>query len=410
MEYKPFENRIYISSPTMHGEELKYITDAYNTNWVSTIGENIDAIEKSFADMLGCKYAVALSNCTSALHLAVRVLAEKIYGESENCRGALYGKKVFASDLTFVATVNPICYEDGEVVFIDSEYDTWNMDPKALSRAFEIYPDVRIVVLAHLYGTPAKLDEIKAICKKHGAVLIEDAAESLGASYKGKLTGGFGDVSTISFNGNKIITGSCGGMFVTDNAEEAALVRKWSTQCRENTSWYQHKDVGYNYRMSNIVAGIVRGQIPHLSEHIEQKKRIYERYKEAFKELPVSMNPFDKEDSDPNFWLSCIIIDRDAMCQQERTDYLASFVTEKGKTCPTEILEAIEKCNAEGRPIWKPLHMQPVYKDNGFVTAADGSQSIGEDIFERGLCLPSDNKMTPEQQDIIIDIVKSCFK
>ena len=409
MEYKPFENRIYVSSPTMHGEELKYITDAYNTNWVSTIGENIDVIEKSFADMLGRKYAVALSNCTSALHLAVRVLAEKIYGESANCRGALYGKKVFASDLTFVATVNPICYEDGEVVFIDSEYDTWNMDPKALSKAFEIYPDVKIVILAHLYGTPAKLDEIKAICKDHGAVLIEDAAESLGAYYKGKPTGGFGDVGTVSFNGNKIITGSCGGMFVTDNAEEAALVRKWSTQCRENTSWYQHKDVGYNYRMSNIVAGIVRGQIPHLSEHIEQKKRIYERYKEAFKELPVSMNPFDEETSVPNFWLSCIIIDKNAMCRQGRTDYLASFVKEKGKTCPTEILDAIEKCNAEGRPIWKPLHMQPVYKDNGFVAASDDNRSVGEDIFERGLCLPSDNKMTPEQQDIIISIVRSCF-
>ena len=407
MEYKPFKNRIYISSPTMHGEELKYITDAYNTNWVSTVGENIDAIEKSFAGMLGRKYAVALSNCTSALHLSIRVLAEEIYGESENCRGALYGKKVFASDLTFTATVNPICYEDGEVVFIDSEYDTWNMDPDALENAFVKYPDVKMVVLAHLYGTPAKLDEIKKICEGHGAVLIEDAAESLGAYYKGKQTGGFGDVSTISFNGNKIITGSCGGMFVTDNAEEAALVRKWSTQCRENTPWYQHKDIGYNYRISNIVAGIVRGQLPYLCEHIEQKKKIYERYKKGFEGLPVSMNPFDEENSVPNYWLSCMIIDKDAMCKQERTDYLVSFVKEKGKTCPTEILEKIEALNAEGRPIWKPLHMQPVYKNNGFVKAADCS--VGEDIFERGLCLPSDNKMTPEQQDIIISIVRSCF-
>ena len=409
MEYKPFKNRIYISSPTMHGEELEYITDAYNANWVSTIGENIDVIEKSFSDMLDRKYAVALSNCTSALHLAVRVVAEKIYGKSSNCKGALYGKKVFASDLTFVATVNPICYEDGEVVFIDSEYDTWNMDPVALKKAFEIYPDVKIVVLAHLYGTPAKLDEIKSVCEEYGAVLIEDAAESLGAFYKGKPTGGFGEASTISFNGNKIITGSCGGMFLTDSLEEADLVRKWSTQCRENTSWYQHKDIGYNYRMSNIVAGIVRGQIPHLNEHIEQKMRIYEKYKKAFENLPVTMNPFDKETSVPNFWLSCIVIDKDAMCEQKRSDYLASFVKEKGKTCPTHILETIEKYNAEGRPIWKPLHMQPVYKNNGFVTAVCGSKSVGEDIFERGLCLPSDNKMTPEQQDIIISIIRSCF-
>ena len=409
MNYKSFENRIYLSSPTMHGEELEYITEAYKTNWVSTVGENIESIEKTFSQMLGRKYAVALSNCTAALHLAVRVTGEKLYGVKKIGEGVLEGKKVFTSDLTFVATVNPIVYEGGEPVFIDSEYETWNMDPVALEKAFSIYPDVKMVVMAHLYGTPAKLDEIRGICDKHGAVLIEDAAESLGAFYKGRPTGNFGDIATISFNGNKIITGSCGGMFLTDDADEAALIRKWSTQCRENAAWYQHKDIGYNYRMSNIVAGVVRGQVLHLEEHIEQKKKIYERYKAAFADLPVSMNPFDGESSSPNYWLSCIIIDKDAMCRQERDDYLARFVKEKGKTCPTEILEELEKYNAEGRPIWKPIHMQPFYKDCAFVTGSENGMAAGADIFERGLCLPSDNKITPEQQDIIISIVRSCF-
>ena len=408
MELKPFESKIYLSSPTMHGEEQEYITKAVKTNWVSTIGENIDSIEKEFSDMLGRKYAVALANCTSALHLAIRVTAERLYGKSEKC-GALSGRKVFASDLTFVATVNPISYENGEIVFIDSEYDTWNMDPDALEKAFSMYPDVKIVVMAHLYGTPAKLDEIKAVCDKHGAVLIEDAAESLGAYYKGKPTGNFGDIATISFNGNKIITGSCGGMLLTDDAEEAALVRKWSTQCREKAAWYQHNDIGYNYRISNIVAGVVRGQVPHLAEHIAQKRKLYERYKEAFSDLPVSMNPIGNNDFKPNYWLSCIIIDKDAMCKQVRTEDSASYISEKGKSCPTEILEALERYNVEGRPIWKPIHMQPVYRYNGFVSSA-ANAPVGEDVFERGLCLPSDNKITKEQQDVIISIVRNCFE
>ena len=393
----------------MHGEEFEYIADAYKKNWVSTVGENIDSIEESFARMLDRKYAVALANCTSALHLAVRVAAVKLYGHRQSGHGSLYGKRAFVSDLTFVATVNPVSYEDGEPIFIDSEYETWNMDPKALEKAFELYPDVKLVVLAHLYGTPAKLDEIRKICERHGALIIEDAAESLGAYYKDKLTGYYGDISTISFNGNKIITGSCGGMFLTDYADEAALVRKWSTQCRENAPWYQHIDTGYNYRISNIVAGVVRGQIPHLFEHIEQKKRIYERYKAAFADLPVSMNPLNEKDAVPNYWLSCLIIDKAAMCKQHRTDYIATYEKEKGKTCPTEILEKLEKYNAEGRPIWKPIHMQPIYKNNGFVTCAEGAP-VGEDVFERGLCLPSDNKITPEQQDVIIEIVRSCFE
>ena len=390
--------RIYLSTPTMHGEELKYMQEAYDTNWMSTVGENINQTEKMICEKVGCKYAVALSSGTASLHLAVKLA------------GVKPGDKVFCSDMTFAATVNPVVYEKGEPVFIDTEYDTWNMDPVALRRAFEMYPDVRVVVVANLYGVPAKLDEISEICKEHNAVLIEDAAESLGATYKGKQTGTFGHYNVISFNGNKIITGSSGGMLLTDDKAAADKARKWSTQSRENAPWYQHEELGYNYRMSNVVAGVARGQYPHLDEHIAQKKAIYMRYKEGFADLPVSMNPYDETTTVPNFWLSCLIIDESAMCKQTRTGTEATYVKEQGKSCPTEILEALASYNAEGRPIWKPMHMQPIYATNQFVTA-DGSYNhiVGEDIFSRGLCLPSDNKMTPDEQDIVIEIVKRCF-
>ena len=323
--------------------------------------------------------------------------------------------------MTFSATVNPVVYEGGVPVFIDTEYDTWNMDPVALEKAFELYPEVRVVVMAHLYGTPAKIEELKAVCDRHHAMLIEDAAESMGATYKGVQTGTFGNYNAISFNGNKIITGSAGGMLLTDEKESAEKVRKWSTQSRENAPWYQHEEIGYNYRMSNVIAGVVRGQLPYLEEHIAQKKAIYERYKEGFKDLPVSMNPYDEANSEPNFWLSCMVIDKDAMCRQVRGEKEALYISEKGKSCPTEILEAIAGINAEGRPIWKPMHMQPIYRMNPFVTKdgngrastnayiEGGCVDVGMDIFERGLCLPSDNKMTKEQQDVIIEVVKRCF-
>ncbi|MBR3865715.1 MAG: aminotransferase class I/II-fold pyridoxal phosphate-dependent enzyme [Clostridia bacterium] len=394
----------------MHGEELKYITEAYETNWMSTVGENINEVERLTCQKVGCKYAVALSCGTAALHLAVKLA------------GVKPGDKVFCSDMTFAATLNPVVYEGGEPVFIDTEYDTWNMDPVALEKAFELYPEVKVVVMANLYGTPAKLDEIKAVCQKHSAILIEDAAESLGATYKGAQTGTFGKYNAISFNGNKIITGSSGGMLLTDDEAAANKARKWSTQSRENAPWYQHEEVGYNYRMSNVIAGVVRGQYPHLEEHIAQKKAIYMRYKEGFRGLPVKMNPYDERVCEPNFWLSCMIIDKAAMCKQVRSDSDACYVKEKGKSCPTEILEKLAQCNAEGRPIWKPMHMQPIYRMNGFVTRegdgrastnayiAGGASDVGMDIFERGLCLPSDNKMTAEQQDRIIEIVKSCFE
>lgn len=413
----PFEEKVWLSSPTMHGDELKYVTEAYETNWMSTVGKNINEVESLAVKKVGCKYAVALSAGTAALHMAVKLA------------GVKPGDKVFCSDMTFAATVNPITYEGGVPVFIDTEYDTWNMDPKALEKAFELYPDVKLVVAAHLYGTPGKIDEIKAVADKHGAKIIEDAAESLGASYKGKQTGTFGDFNAISFNGNKIITGSAGGMFLTDSEEDANKVRKWSTQARENAPWYQHEEVGYNYRMSNVIAGVVRGQFPYLEEHIAQKKAIYERYREGLKGLPVSMNPFDAANSVPNFWLSCMIIEPDAMCRQVRGEQEVLFIPEHGKSCPTEILDAIASINAEGRPIWKPMHMQPIYRMNGFVTREGNGRAktnayisggavgqdgrpldVGMDIFHRGLCLPSDNKMTAEQQDVIIRVIRGCFE
>ncbi len=410
MDIKPFKKKIYLSSPTMHGEELEFMTEAYDTNWMSTVGKNIDEIEKTVSEKLGCKYAVALSAGTAALHLAMKLA------------GVKRGDKVFCSDTTFDATVNPIVYEGGVPVFIDTEYDTWNMCPKALEKAFEIYPDTKLVVLANLYGVPGKLDEIRKICDKHGAKIVEDAAESLGATYKGKQTGTFGNIGVISFNGNKIITGSSGGMLLTDSREEAEKARKWSTQSRENAPWYQHEELGYNYRMSNVIAGVVRGQLPHLEDHIAQKKAIYMRYKEGFKGLPLKMNPYDEVNSEPNFWLSCAIIDESAMCRQVRGERDALYISEKGKSCPTEILETLAKYNAEGRPIWKPMHMQPIYRNNPFITAdgngrartnayiAGGGIDVGMDIFERGLCLPSDNKMTAEEQDIIIEIIRRCFE
>lgn len=395
MKIKKFEKKLWLASPTMHGEEQMFVKEAFDTNWVSTLGENINQLEKSICEYIGCKYAVGLSAGTASLHLAVKMAGVKA------------GDKVFCSDLTFAATVNPVTYEKAVPVFIDSEYETWNMDPVALKRAFEKYPEVKVVVVSYLYGTPAKIDEILAICKEHNAVLIEDAAESLGATYKGKQTGNFGSYNAISFNGNKIITCSSGGMFLTNDEKAANEVRKLSTQARETAPWYQHEEVGYNYRMSNIVAGVGRGQILHLDEHIASKKRIYDRYKEKLSGLPITMNPF-MDCTEPNFWLSCMTVNNDAMCYQKRDNCNASFNTEAGKSCPTEILEKLAEYNAEGRPIWKPMHMQPIYKDCDFISSDEGVD-VGADIFERGICLPSDIKMTDEQQDIVIEIIKSCF-
>ena len=422
---EPFGKKVWLSSPTMHGDEQKWVDDAIQTNWVSTVGANINEVERLMAEYVGVKYAVGLSCGTAALHLATKLAGEKLYGQAKPNAGTLAGKKVFCSDVTFDASINPVAYEDGEAVFIDTERDTWNMDPVALEKAFELYPDVRLVVIAHLYGTPGKMEDIKRVCDAHGALIVEDAAESLGAKYRlngGWVeTGSLGDYNAISFNGNKIITGSAGGLFLTNSKDDADKVRKWSTQSREAAPWYQHEEIGYNYRMSNIVAGVVRGQIPYLEEHIAQKRAIYERYRKGLKDLPVRMNPYDAEKSEPNFWLSCCIIDEEAMAPMVRGENEYLYTSESGKSSPQEILDAIASFGAEGRPIWKPMHMQPIYRTNPFVTVEGNGRGrtnayikgsgidVGADIFRRGLCLPSDNKMTPEQQDRVIEIIHRCF-
>lgn len=420
-EFKPFDKKVWLATPTMHGEELGFIKEAYDTNWMSTVGKNINEVERIAAEKAGVKYAVGLSCCTAALHLCVKMAGERLYGKPDIGHGAVEGKRVFCSDMTFDATLNPVVYEGGIPVFIDTERESWNMDPVALEKAFENYPDVKLVVCAELYGFSGDIAKIKEICEAHGALLIEDAAEAMGATWNGRQCGSFGDYAAVSYNGNKIITGSAGGCLLTNDIEVANKARKWSTQAREDAAWYQHEEVGYNYRMSNVIAGVVRGQYPYLEEHIAQKKAVYERYAEGFKDLPVVMNPIVLG-CEPNYWLSCLLIDKQAMVTQVRSGTKALYNAEHGKSCPTEILNAIATINAEGRPIWKPMSQQPMYRMNAYIGREGslraqtnayikgGRESVSADIFDRGLCLPSDNKMTPEQQDRVIDVVKACFE
>ena len=407
----PLPIHVPLAVATPHAEMLEYVRDAFEKNWITTEGDNVREVEKIAAQKAGVKYAVGLACCTAALHLCVKAAGEKLYGRPAIGTGAVENKRVFCSDMTFDATVNPVVYEHGIPVFIDTERDTWNMDPAALEKAFGLYPDVKLVVFAHLYGFPGKIREIKEICERHGALLIEDAAEAMGATWKGKQIGSFGDLAAISYNGNKIITGSSGGCLLTNDLELANHVRKLATQAREPAPWYQHEELGYNYRLSNIVAGCVRGQYPYLEEHIAQKKAVWERYRDGLRGYPVRMNPWDEENASPNYWLSAILIDRDAMCRQERSDYKAEYFPEHGKSCPTEILEALTYMNADGRPIWKPMHLQPMYRANDFVTVGKPGEAVdvGADVFERGVCLPSDNKMTPDVQDRIIEAIRRCF-
>lgn len=428
----PLAEKALLSSPTPHkSEEMAYIEECYKSGWLTTVGENIDFLEETVGRYMGKdKKAVALVNGTAAIHLAIKLAAEKIYHSSSGIStpngkgigGSLYGKRVFVSDMTFDASVNPVLYEGGEPVFIDSEYETWNMDPEALEKAFELYPDTKIVIFVHLYGVPGKIEEVKKICRKYGAVLIEDAAESLGAATAlsdGSVvpTGSVGDYGIISFNGNKIITGSSGGMLIVATEQEYMKAKKWSTQSREDASWYEHEELGYNYRISNIIAGIVRGQWAFLNEHIESKKAVFERYEDGLKDLPISVH------GKGNHWLSCALINEDAISPTVRGDRRAIYDMVEGRSCPTEILEALAAYNAEGRPIWKPMHLQPLYRGNDFVTVDgilrgnsdayirhDESRNVTCDLFHRGLCLPSDNKMTPLQQEQIIEIIHRCFR
>ena len=374
-----FTKRLLLSSPTMHGEEMQFVQEAFDKNWIAPLGFNCDGFEKEMSEYLAGdkkQHCLALCSGTAATHLAMKLA------------GVKQGDTVFCSDTTFAATVNPVSYEGAKQVFIDSEYETWNMDPVALEKAFLKYPDTKVVALAHLYGSPAKMDEILAVCEKYGAIVVEDAAEALSATYKGRQCGTFGKYNIISFNGNKIITSSGGGMLITGDKTARDKALFWATQAREQAPWYQHEEIGYNYRMSNVVAGIGRGQLLHLDEHRALKEKIYNRYKAGLKDLPVKMNPY-LSDSRPNFWLSCMMID------------------EGVNVTPMDIINRLNDENVEARPIWKPMHLQPVFKDNDFISVGD--KSVGEDIFNRGLCLPSDIKMTEEEQDEVIEIIKSCF-
>lgn len=373
------KEKIWLSTPTIHGEEQEFVKEAFDTNWVAPLGKNVTEFEKEIEKYLGIRGAAAMTAGTHALHMAVKLA------------GVGSGDVVLCSDLTFAATANPVIYEGGVPVFVDSECDTWNMNPEALEEGLKKYKDkVKAVIVVNLYGTPAKLDEIADICSRYGVVLIEDAAESLSATYKGRQTGTFGKYNAISFNGNKIITSSGGGMFLSNDEEAVSRARYYSTQAREPAPWYQHSEVGYNYRMSNIVAGIGRGQLLHLDEHRALKKGIYQRYKEAFSDIPVKMNPY-LECCEPNFWLSCFTINKEAM----------------NKVTPEKIRLTLEAENIESRPMWKPMHMQPVFTDSDYITV--NNLDVGADLFERGLCLPSDIKMTEEQQARVIDIIKELF-
>lgn len=379
------KKRIYLSCPTMHGEEQEFIREAFDTNWVAPLGPNVNAFEKEMEAYTGAGHASALSAGTAAIHLALRILG---VGEKDI---------VFVPSLTFSATCNPVVYEKATPVFIDSERDTWNMSPEALRRAFEKYPSPKAVIVVHLYGTCAKLDEIMEICAQHGVPLVEDAAESLGSTYRGKHTGTFGKIGIYSFNGNKIITTSGGGMLVSDDEEITKKATFLATQARDPARFYQHSQIGYNYRMSNITAGIGRGQLLHMEEHKALKRKIYRQYQEAFADIPeISMNPLN-QDGDDNCWLSCMTIAQGAC-------------TSRGeKITPDMIMDALEKENVESRPIWKPLHLQPVFAPYDFIMAKEGEGSVAEDIFERGLCLPSDIKNTPEDMELIIETVRGCF-
>lgn len=381
MKFERFENRVWLSSPTMHGEEQQFVKEAFDTNWVAPLGPNVDEFEKMVAEYLGVKGTSAVSSGTAALHLAYKLA------------GIDKDDIVLVQDLTFSATINPIIYQNATPVFIDSERETWNMDPRALEKALEKYGDkVKAVVIVHLYGVPGKLKEVKELCDKYNVVLIEDAAESLTATYEGKQTGSFGKYAGLSFNGNKLITTSGGGMLVAQEAECAEKAKFWATQAKEPVPYYLHKELGFNYRMSNITAGIGRGQFLHVDEHKDIKTAIYNRYKEGFKDLQVTMNPY-LENTAPSHWLSAITIDEEAF--------------EKGLT-PEKLRVYLEDLNIESRRAWNPMHLQPYFEKYDFVKVED--EAVSKDIFDRGLCLPSDIKMTEEEQakviDIIIDFVK----
>jgi dTDP-4-amino-4,6-dideoxygalactose transaminase len=367
-------DRIFLSSPHMsdEGYEMEYVKEAFDTNWIAPLGENVNEFEKELAAKVGSKAAAALSSGTGAIHLALRAA------------GVEEGDIVFCPTLTFSATANPIIYQNAIPVFIDSDYETWNMCPKALEEAFEKYPEVKAVIVVHLYGLSADMDKIVELCKEHNVALIEDAAESLGTYYKGKHTGTFGDYGIFSFNGNKIITTSGGGMLVSNNEDRIVKTRFWATQSRDTARHYQHSELGFNYRMSNVVAGIGRGQLKVLDQRVEKKRYIFDFYKRELGDLEgVEFMPSNECD-EPNYWLSSMTLN--------------------GHVRPIDVMDALEKENIESRPIWKPMHMQPFFEKYDFV-----GTGVSEILFENGVCLPSDTKMTDEDLERVVTIIKGLW-
>lgn len=369
------KNKIFISSPHMseEGYEKRFIEEAFDTNWIAPLGANVNNFEQEVASKIGVGHAVALSSGTAAIHMALKA------------SGVGEGDIVFCSTLTFSATANPIIYENAIPVFIDSDYKTWNMSPEALEKAFDKYPNVKAVIVVHIYGLSADMNKIVEICKRHNVPLIEDAAESVGTKYMGRYTGSFGDFGILSFNGNKIITTSGGGMLVSDDEERITKVKFWATQAKDNARYYQHSELGYNYRMSNILAGIGRGQLKVLDRRVGKKRYIFEFYKKELGQLKgVEFMPIN-EWNEPNCWLSCMMV--------------------TGKIRPLDIIEALEKENIESRMIWKPMHLQPFYKYCDFIATG-----AADKIFENGICLPSDTKMTDEDLHRICQIIKGLWK
>lgn len=377
------EKRILLASPHMGGEEQKYINEAFEQNWIAPLGPNVDNFEKELCEYVELKAALALSAGTAAIHLALKLLNVKM------------DDVVFCSSLTFAASCNPIMYEKAMPVFIDSNYETWNMCPIALEKAMDKYSQKgklpKAVIVVNLYGQSADMDPILEICQRYNVPIIEDAAESLGATYKGKMSGTFGDFGIYSFNGNKIITTSGGGMLVSNRKVDIDKARFWATQARDNERYYQHTELGYNYRMSNIAAGIGRGQLKVLNDRIAKKKEIYEIYEKAFNDIDdIDMMPIC-DFGDSNYWLSCLIL------------------KEESKVTPLDLILELEKHNIESRNIWKPMHVQPFYEEFDFFTAVKSGKSVSQDIFERGLCLPSDTKMNEEEIQRVIKIIRSIF-
>lgn len=369
------KNKIWLSSPHMseEGFEMQYVQEAFDTNWIAPLGPNVNEFEKELADMVGSKAASATTTGTAAIHLALKALE---VGE---------GDIVLCQSLTFSATANPIIYQNATPVFIDSDEETWNMDPLALEKALIKYPNAKAVIVVHLYGLSADMDKIMEVCNKYDVPVIEDAAESLGTTYKGKHTGTFGEYGIFSFNGNKIITTSGGGMLVSNNEERIAKTRFWATQSRDQARHYQHSEIGYNYRMSNVVAGIGRGQLKVLNQRVNKKKYIFEFYKRELSDLEgISFMP-ENEWNQPNFWLSTITV--------------------KGSIKPIDIIEALEKENIESRPIWKPMHLQPVFEKYDYI-----GKDTSEKLFSEGVCLPSDTKMTAADLELVVNIIKELWK